>query len=116
MNDFDALYIKAKDRIKALSELPGIRDEEDSIEEMLKKSGISRRDFMKWAAGIAAMLALPAQFTPLFAEVAKLADRIPLIWLHMAECTGCSESFIRSDEPTVDSLIFDHISLESSRE
>ena len=64
MNDFDALYMKAKDRIKALSELPAIRDEEDSIEKMLKKSGVSRRDFMKWAAGIAAMLALPAQFTP----------------------------------------------------
>ena len=112
MNDFDALYMKAKDRIKSLSELPSMRDEENTIEKMLEKSGVSRREFMKWAAGITAMLALPVQFTPLFAEVAKLADRVPLVWLHMAECTGCSEAFLFSDEPTVDALIFDHISLE----
>jgi len=110
MNDFDALYAKAKDRIQALNELPSIK--EQPIEEMLEKRGIDRRDFMKWAAGITAILALPSQFTPLFAEAAKVADRLPLVWLHMAECTGCSESLIRSDAPTIDSLIFDYISLE----
>ena len=110
MNSFDALYSKAKDRIQALNELPSRKDE--SMEEMLEKNGIERRDFMKWAASITAMLALPSQFTPLFAEAAKMADRIPLVWLHMAECTGCSESLIRSDAPTIDSLIFDYISLE----
>jgi len=110
MNNFDALYAKAKDRIQALHELPSIK--EQPIEEMLEKRGIERRDFMKWAAGITAMLALPSQFTPLFAEAAKVADRLPLVWLHMAECTGCSESLIRSDAPTIDSLIFDYISLE----
>ena len=110
MNGFDALYAKAKDRVQALSELPSIKEE--SVEQMLEGRGIERRDFMKWAAGITAMLALPSQFTPLFAEAAKLADRVPLVWLHMAECTGCSESLIRSDAPTIDSLIFDYISLE----
>jgi quinone-reactive Ni/Fe-hydrogenase small subunit len=30
----------------------------------------------------------------------------------MAECTGCSESLLRTAEPTIDSLIFDYISLE----
>jgi len=110
MSGFDALYVKAKDRIEILSELPSAKEE--SIEQMLEQRGIERRAFMKWAAGITAMLALPSQFTPLFAEAAKLADRIPLIWLHFAECTGCSESLIRSDSPTIDSLIFDYISLE----
>ena len=110
MNGFDALYEKAKGRVQALSELPSIKA--GSIDEMLEDRGIERRDFMKWAAGITAMLALPAQFTPLFAEAAKLADRVPLVWLHMAECTGCSESLIRSDAPTIDSLIFDYISLD----
>lgn len=110
MNGFDALYLKAKDRINVLSSLPSTKEE--SIEQMLESRGIDRRDFMKWAATITTMLALPSQFTPLFAEAAKLADRIPLIWLHMAECTGCSESLIRSDAPTIDSLIFDYISLD----
>jgi quinone-reactive Ni/Fe-hydrogenase small subunit len=110
MNGFDELYAKAKDRIRSLSELPSLKEE--SVEEMLNGQGIERRDFMKWAAGVTAMLALPSQFTPLFAEAAKLADRVPIVWLHFAECTGCSESFIRSDAPTIDSLIFDYVSLE----
>ena len=110
MNGFDALYEKAKDRVQVLSELPSSKEE--SIEEMLEGKGFERRDFMKWAASITAMLALPAQFTPLFAEAAKLADRVPLVWLHMAECTGCSESLIRSASPTIDSLIFDYVSIE----
>ncbi len=110
MNGFDALYEKAKDRVQVLSKLPSSKEE--SIEEMLEGKGFERRDFMKWAASITAMLALPAQFTPLFAEAAKLADRVPLVWLHMAECTGCSESLIRSASPTIDSLIFDYVSIE----
>ena len=110
MDGFDALYSKAKERIKVLSSLPSTKEE--SIEHMLEDRGIDRREFMTWAASITTMLALPSQFTPLFADAAKLADRIPLIWLHMAECTGCSESLIRSDAPTIDSLIFDYISLE----
>ena len=72
----------------------------------------SRRDFMKWAAGMTAMLSLPASFTPLVAQAAELTDRVPVIWLHMAECTGCSESFIRTADPSVATLIFDYISLE----
>ena len=110
MDGFNALYTKAQERITALSSLAPSKEE--TIEEMLQKRGYERRDFMKWAASITAMLALPSQFPPLFAEAAKLADRLPLIWLHMAECTGCSESLIRSDAPTIDSLIFDYVSLE----
>ena len=64
MNGFDALYEKAKDRVRALSELPSTKA--GSIEDMLEDRGIERRDFMTWAAGITAMLALPSSFTPLF--------------------------------------------------
>jgi hypothetical protein len=46
MNSFDALYAKAKDRIRSLSELPSTKEE--SIEQMLEERGIERRDFMKW--------------------------------------------------------------------
>ncbi|EIE28702.1 hydrogenase (NiFe) small subunit HydA, partial [Helicobacter pylori] len=42
----------------------------------------------------------------------EVANRLPVIWLHMAECTGCSESLLRSADPTIDSIIFDYINLE----
>jgi quinone-reactive Ni/Fe-hydrogenase small subunit len=86
--------------------------EDMSIAQLMDEKGVSRRDFMKWAAGMTAMLSLPSSFTPLMAQAAELTDRLPVVWLHMAECTGCSESLLRTDAPGIDSLIFDYISLE----
>ncbi len=108
---YDTLYKRFKNRIEHLQTLPKI-DESRPIEDVIKESGFSRRDFMKWAGAITAMLSLPSSFTPLMADAIKVADRLPIIWLHMAECTGCTESLLRSANPSIDSLIFDHISLE----
>ena len=108
----EKLYQRLTERLSKLSKLPKMRDDGKSISKLLEENGISRRDFMKWAGAMTAMLSLPASFTPLMAEAAELTDRLPVIWLHMAECTGCSESLLRSDAPTIDSLIFDYISLE----
>ncbi|WP_083772014.1 hydrogenase small subunit [Arcobacter nitrofigilis] len=105
------LFNKLSKRLENLEKLPKLNDNK-SIPDVLAEKGINRRDFMKWASAMTAMLALPGTFTPLVAKAAKLSDRLPIIWLHMAECTGCSESLLRTDSPTIDSLIFDYISLE----
>jgi len=106
----EATLKKVKERLNALKKLPGVG--EKSISEMLSENGFSRRDFLKWSAAMAAMLSLPTSFTPLIAQAAEVSDRLPVIWLHMAECTGCSESLIRSDAPTIDNLIFNYINLQ----
>ncbi|TQR34484.1 Ni/Fe hydrogenase [Campylobacter sp. MIT 99-7217] len=98
-------------RLNELERMPALNPQ-NSIPKALEKAGFSRRDFMKWAGAMTAFLALPTTFVPLVARAAELADRLPVVWLHMAECTGCSESLLRSDTPTIDSLIFDYISLE----
>jgi quinone-reactive Ni/Fe-hydrogenase small subunit len=105
------LYQQISSRLGELEKYAPI-NEDKTIAEVMSKKGISRRDFMKWAAAMTATLSLPASFTPLMAKAAELTDRLPVIWLHMAECTGCSEGLLRIDEPSIDSLIFDHISLE----
>lgn len=105
------LYKELSNRLDSLEKLPKLKQNK-SISKHLDEHGISRRDFMKWAGAITAMLTLPSSFTPLVAKAAELADRLPIIWLHMAECTGCSEALLRTDAPTIDSLIFDYISLE----
>ena len=105
------LYERLAERLSNLEKFPRIK-EDKSIAALMEENGISRRDFMKWAAGVTAMLSLPSTFTPLMAQAAELTDRLPVIWLHMAECTGCSEALLRTDAPTIDSLIFDYISLE----
>jgi len=108
---FDSLYKAFEERIEQLKKLPKMK-EDSSIEQVINDNGFSRREFMIWAGGVTAMLALPSSFTPLMAEAVKVADRLPIIWLHMAECTGCTESLLRSANPSIDSLIFDYISLE----
>jgi len=105
------LYQKISDRLGELKKYAPMK-EDKSIAQLIEEKGISRRDFMKWAAGMTAMLSLPSSFTPLMAQAAELTDRLPVVWLHMAECTGCSESLLRTDAPGLDSLIFDYISLE----
>jgi len=107
----EKLYTEISRRLEHLEKFPHMHKDK-SIAQLMEEKGISRRDFMKWAAGMTALLSLPASFTPLMAQAAELTDRLPVIWLHMAECTGCSESLLRTDAPTLDSLIFDFISLE----
>ncbi len=110
MDTHAALYEQGKARLETLRKLSPRHTE--SLQQKMEQHGITRRDFMKWSAAVTGMLALPLPFSTLVAEAAELSDRVPLIWLHMAECTGCSESLVRADTPNLDSLIFDHISLE----
>ena len=107
----EELFKQASKRLDELAKLPAHNADKDLMQE-LESRGFSRRDFMKWSGMMTATLALPASFAPLTAKAAEVANRLPVVWLHMAECTGCSESLLRSDAPSIDSLIFDYISLE----
>ncbi|BBD07817.1 hydrogenase small subunit [Desulfovibrio ferrophilus] len=79
----------------------------------LEEKGISRRDFMKFCAAVSAAMAADATFTPAkVAEALTSGKRPPVIWLHFAECTGCSESVLRSTEPDIATVLFDVISLD----
>lgn len=42
----------------------------------------------------------------------QITPKTKLVWLHLCECTGCSESLLRSELPSFDELIFDFFSLE----
>ncbi|MBT0665371.1 hydrogenase small subunit [Geobacter pelophilus] len=76
-------------------------------------SGVSRRDFIKTCVTVSAMLGLPFGMVTRIAEAAQKDDNRPaVIWLHFQECTGCSESLLRSTHPTISSLILDLVSLD----
>lgn len=74
--------------------------------------GISRRDFMKFCAGVTATMGLPASVSWQIAEAATNPQRPPVIWLSAQACTGCTESLLRAEHPTVEQLILDAISLD----
>lgn len=79
---------------------------------LLKERGISRRSFLKWTSVMTGALMLPPVFKPMVARAAEQFSRLPVVWLHFAECTGCSEAFLRTSYPNVDDILLDTISLE----
>lgn len=74
--------------------------------------GVSRRDFMKFCSAMAATLGVAPAMAPKIAEAVTSPQRPPVIWLHFAECTGCSEAFLRTTYPSVADVILDAISVE----
>ena len=83
-----------------------------TLGDILRSRGISRRSFMKYCAATASMMALPPSMIPTIANALDKARRPSVIWLSFQECTGCTESLTRAHTTTIESLIFDHISLD----
>ncbi len=81
-------------------------------EKRLENSGVSRRDFMKFCATVAAVMGMEASFAPRVAQALTAERRPSVVYLHFAECTGCSESVLRTVQPYVDDLILDTISMD----
>lgn len=73
---------------------------------------VSRRDFLKFCTLAAATMGLPLGMGVRMAEAVAAAKRPPVIWLHGQECTGCTETLLRTTHPTVEHLILDLISLD----
>jgi hydrogenase small subunit len=83
-----------------------------TLGESLRRHGVSRRGFLKFCSATASLMALPPTMVPAIASALEKAQRPSVIWLSFQECTGCTESLTRSHAPTVEGLIFDHISLD----
>jgi hydrogenase small subunit len=83
-----------------------------NLGEYLQMQGVSRRGFLKFCSATASLMALPPSAVAQVAEALATARRPSVIWLSFQECTGCTESLTRSHAPTVESLIFDAISLD----
>ncbi len=78
----------------------------------LESKGVSRRGFLKVCTLAAGAVGLPAWAGEKMAEKAASGSRPPVIWLHFQECTGCSESLLRTSAPDVAELILSLVSLD----
>lgn len=84
----------------------------DGAEERLERRGVTRRDFMKFCTAVAAAMGMGPAFAPKVAEALTSKKRPSVVYLHNAECTGCSESVLRTTDPFIDELILDTISMD----
>jgi len=91
--------------------------EPNSIGSRLQRSGVTRRQFLEFClklmvvapAGLA--LTSRAHAADVARAIAK-ARRPSVIWLHMQDCTGCTETLLRTSTPDLGELILDLISLD----
>jgi len=84
----------------------------ETVWESLSRQGVSRRGFLKFCAVTASTLALSPKEGALLAETLAGQPRPTVIWLSFQECTGCTESLTRSFDPTLETLLLDHLSLD----
>jgi hydrogenase small subunit len=75
-------------------------------------AGVGRRDFLKVCTAAAAAVGLPASAAEKMAAKAAAGLKPSVVWLHFQECTGCTESLLRTSHPDVGELILDLISLD----
>jgi hydrogenase small subunit len=74
--------------------------------------GVTRRDFVRVCLTAAAAVGLTGTAAARIAEAVARGVKPSVIWLHFQECTGCTESLLRTSHPDVGALILDLISLD----
>lgn len=90
---------------------------DDSIAARLERAGVSRRHFLTFCGKLMVVapvgLAITNHLSPeaVAAEVGK-ARRPSVIWLQMQDCTGCTETLLRTSQPDLADLILNVISLD----
>lgn len=87
-------------------------ENDESMLALEKRLGISRRSFLQMIAAMAATMGLPKGAEAAMAKAVATKKRPSVIWLHFQECTGCTESLLRAEHPTLEKLILDVISLD----
>jgi len=91
--------------------------EHETIAARLERSGVSRRHFLSFCGKLAVVapmgLAITSKLTPeAIAATVGAAKRPSVIWLHMQDCTGCTETLLRTSQPDLATLILNVISLD----
>ena len=73
---------------------------------------LGRRDFMKACAAAAMTAGLAPEVAAGVARAVTDPNRPPVIWLHLMECTGCTETLLRTTEPGIAELLLELVSLD----
>lgn len=83
-----------------------------TIGETLQRYQINRREFLKFCVATASLTGLTSLTIPKIATALENSPRPSVIWLSFQGCTACVESFLRAHAVSVETLIFNYISLD----
>jgi len=79
---------------------------------LLTPGAFDRRSFLRIISQSAAAIGLSAAGARQLAAAVTKGPRPSVIWLHYQECTGCTESLLRTSHPGLAELVLDLISLD----
>ena len=96
----------------SIKEVP-VKDEQQLPEVQQKKTGVSRRNFLKTVTGTAAGIGISQVLNPaLIQALEKGLKRHPIIWIQGQGCTGCSVSLLNNVSPPIADVLLKVISLQ----
>jgi hydrogenase small subunit len=61
---------------------------------------------------MAGALALPKSSEELISQALTSPSRVPVVWLELQDCAGCSEAFLRASAPTAAEVVLDILSVD----
>jgi hydrogenase small subunit len=90
----------------------------ERFDTLLEERGVTRRRFLEFCGAIAVSLGFSEAMVPSIREalaesvIGKTEGKLmPVIWLELASCTGCTESLASAETPDVATIVLDLISL-----
>ena len=90
-----------------------MKDEQQLPEVQQKKTGVSRRSFLKTLTGTAAGIGISQVLNPaLIQALEKGLKRHPVLWIQGQGCTGCSVTLLNSTSPPIADILLKVISLQ----
>jgi quinone-reactive Ni/Fe-hydrogenase small subunit len=103
---------KVQKRIDKFNKLhPKNKISSENLDEAIKSFDMSQ-EYNRWVSMITAGMRLDPHYEGVVKEGVEQLNKIPIIWLELASCTGNSEGFIKTAHPKVDDLILKYISLD----
>ena len=84
----------------------------DNLESALESLDIGKHEVNSWISMVTASMQLHPNFEQLVDGALCALNKVPIIWLELADCSGNSEAFIKSTNPAIEDIIFDYVSLD----
>ncbi|MBU0720274.1 hydrogenase small subunit [bacterium] len=84
----------------------------DNLESAMASLDIGKHEVNSWISMVTASMQLHPSFEQVVEGAVCNLNKVPIVWLELADCSGNSEAFIKSTNPAIEELIFDYISLD----
>ncbi|QSZ41973.1 hydrogenase small subunit [Sulfurimonas aquatica] len=84
----------------------------ENLDAAMDSLDIAKSEVNSWISMVTANMQLHPSFEQVVEGALCNLNKVPIIWLELADCSGNSEAFIKSTNPAIEDLIFDYISLD----